>query len=165
MWTIRFCSDADFEAVLGLLAELWPGRRLDEASIRAVYGRALASETQFYLCAEDAGQTVGFCSVSVKSNLWQAGYLAHIDEFVVAERYRRKGIGRALLAAAVKLAASKNCVRIELDSGFHREEAHRFYESYGFEKRAYLFSKSVFNESPSGVPSIVHAKIEEGTSA
>ncbi len=162
MWTVRFCSEVDFDSVLALLGELWPGRQLDSGALHTAYGRALTSETQFYLCAENEGKVAGFCSLTLKNSLWQAGFLAHLDELIVAERHRRKGIGRALLAAAVELATSKNCARIELDSGFHREAAHRFYESQGFENRAYIFSKSLRNESPSDP---VHAKIGEETSA
>ena len=155
MGKIRACTEEDFGAVLVLLGELWPNRQLDAAALRSVYCRALASQAQFYLCAEGEGEVAGFCSLIVKNNLWQAGYLAHIDELVVAERRRRKGIGRALLGAAVDLAVSKGCARIELDSAFHRDAAHRFYESQGFENRAYLFSKSLRGASPAG-PRLFH---------
>jgi hypothetical protein len=30
---------------------------------------------------------------------------------------------------------------VELDSAFHRSQAHKFYQQEGFENRAYLFSK------------------------
>lgn len=36
--------------------------------------------------------------------------------------------------------------RVELDSGFQREKAHKFYENLGFEKSAYLFSYKLFRE-------------------
>jgi len=146
MWKIRPCTEEDFAAVLGLLGELWPGRRLDAAALHVVYSRSLASESQFYLCAEEEGAVIGFCSLSLKNNLWQAGDLAHIDELVVAQRQRRKGIGCALMTAAIKLAIESGCASIELDSAFHREDAHRFYESQGFENRAFLFSKSLRSE-------------------
>jgi len=165
MEKIRFCTEADFGAILGLLGELWPERHIDVAALHAVYSRALALETQFYLCAEEEGEVAGFCSLTLKNNLWQAGYLAHIDELVVTEQRRRKGLGRALLAAAIALAAEKACARIELDSGFHRQDAHRFYMSQGFENRAYLFSKSLRQPSPSGPPSAGHERIEQETSA
>jgi hypothetical protein len=33
--------------------------------------------------------------------------------------------------------------RLELDSAFHRTNAHAFYDKLGFEKRAYLFTKEI----------------------
>ena len=50
------------------------------------------------------------------------------------------------MTAAIKLAIESGCASIELDSAFHREDAHRFYESQGFENRAFLFSKSLRSE-------------------
>jgi GNAT superfamily N-acetyltransferase len=47
------------------------------------------------------------------------------------------------LQQLLSLAKQKGCRVIELDSAFHREEAHRFYEHLGFEKRAYLFTKTL----------------------
>jgi len=41
------------------------------------------------------------------------------------------------------IARQNNCKQIELDSSFHRKEAHQFYESIGFKSRAYLFTKQL----------------------
>ena len=129
-------------------------------ALHAVYSRALASETQFYLCAEDEGAVAGFCSLTLKNNLWQAGNLAHIDELVVEERQRRKGIGSALLDAAVKMAAGRGCASIELDSAFHRGDAHRFYESQGFENSGLSLFQSLRSELSLGTSFPIRAKIE-----
>ena len=52
-------------------------------------------------------------------------------------------LGTELLDAAIAAAKKKGCGRIELDSAFHREDSHKFYENIGFTKRAYLFSKEI----------------------
>jgi len=92
-------------------------------------------------CAVEGDRVIGFCSLTLKSNLWQAGYLGHIDELIVDEQHRGRGIGRSLLNAIIEAAVKNGCSRIELDSAFHRKDAHKFYETQGFENRAYLFSK------------------------
>lgn len=140
MWQIRHCTEADFEDVFELLKQLWPSKELSSTALRSVYERALA-EHQHYICAVDANRIVGFCSLTVKNSLWQGGYMAHVDELVVDEHYRGRGIGRALLAEAIRAAQRGGCSRIELDSAFHRTGAHEFYEAQGFENRAYLFSR------------------------
>ena len=59
---------------------------------------------------------------------------------VVADSsFRGKGVGCQLLSQLI-IAIEKKCKRVELDTAFHRKEAHRFYEQHGFENRAYLFS-------------------------
>jgi GNAT superfamily N-acetyltransferase len=62
---------------------------------------------------------------------------------IVDDSLRGKGIGSSLLEKAFDIAKLMGCKKIELDSGFPREKAHKFYEKIGFEKRAYLFSRDV----------------------
>jgi GNAT superfamily N-acetyltransferase len=138
---IRQCRPEDFEGVLRLLVQLWSNESLDPNRIRPVFDRALESDRQIYLCATIRGQVVGFGSLTIKNNLWQQGYLANVDELVVEAEQRGRGIGKELLEHLVDLASQRGCRRIELDSSFHREQAHQFYEAQGFQKRAYLFSK------------------------
>jgi GNAT superfamily N-acetyltransferase len=66
-----------------------------------------------------------------------------IDELVVDQNHRSRGIGGLLLQQLISIARSKGCRRIELDSALRREEAHRFYERHGFKNRAFLFSKPI----------------------
>jgi RimJ/RimL family protein N-acetyltransferase len=138
---VRPCRAEDFDAVLALLRQLWPDAALDATALRAVYDRALLSDAQAYLCAVSGARVIGFGSLTVKNNLWQAGPLGHIDELVVDTEWRGRGIGTRLLEELAVLARRKGCRRVELDSALHREAAHRLYERHGFEKRGYLFSK------------------------
>lgn len=141
MIQIRPCRAEDFDGVVRLLGQLWPGKPLNPAALRVVYDRALASEAQVYLCAVSGNSVVGFGSVTVKNNLWHEGCAANIDELVVDSEFRGQGIGTQLLEELVAIARKWRCGRVELDSAFHRKEAHQFYEKHGFENRAYLFSK------------------------
>ena len=81
-----------------------------------------------YVCAVEDGDVVGFGSLIIKNNLWQAGYLAHIDELIVSKERRGLGIGSALLAAVIAIAKEAGCSRVELDSAYHRSAAHEFYQ-------------------------------------
>ena len=140
MIQIRECSSADFDEVVMLLHQLWPDKPLNTQSLRLVYDHALSSENQKYLCAVENNKVIGFGSLIIKNNLWQEGNLGHIDELVVDTDFRGRGVGRQLLSQLIQLAKERKCRRVELDTAFHRKEAHRFYEQQGFENRAYLFS-------------------------
>jgi len=141
MANIRECTPGDFEQILPLLQQLWPQKALCQDRLRLVFERGLASDAQTYLCAVEGDHIVGFCSMTIKNNLWQEGFLAHLDELVVNRAHRGCGLGSQLLEAMILLAKERGCARVELDSAFHRTEAHAFYERQGFENRAYLFSK------------------------
>src|SRR5215472_6473786 len=133
MFQIRQCRPEDFEAVVPLLRQLWPEKQLDPTTLQTVFARALASETQAYFCATtNAQQLVAFGSLTLKNNLWHEGCLGHIDELVVDSHYRGRGIGTQLLTQLVTFAGQKGCRRVELDSAFHRLEAHEFYKRHGF---------------------------------
>jgi GNAT superfamily N-acetyltransferase len=141
MAEIRECREEDFEQILPLLQQLWPAKTLNHDHLRVVYERGRRSDLQHYICAVESGRIAGFCSLTLKNNLWQEGYLAHVDELIVNHADRGRGIGSQLLEAIIAYAVERSCMRVELDTAFHRTEAHAFYERQGFENRAYLFSK------------------------
>jgi len=137
----RECRAEDFDSVVVLLGQLWPGKQLDPVALRRVYDRSLASDQQLYLCVESGKRVVGFGSLSIKSNLWSEALVGYVDEMVVDEAHRGRGIGKQILDCLILWARERGCNRIELDSAFHRKDAHAFYERQGFQSRAYLYSK------------------------
>jgi len=140
---IRSATPEDFGRICELLQQLWPEKKIDKGGLKTVMIRALRSSQDIYLCAEFDGTIAGFCSLAVKNSLWQEANIGIISEMVVDEAFRKRGIGTALLGTIIDTARQRGCRRIELDSAFHREAAHRFYAKAGFEKRAYLFSKEL----------------------
>ncbi|MBE0601181.1 MAG: GNAT family N-acetyltransferase, partial [Firmicutes bacterium] len=68
------------------------------------------------------------------------GRIAYVYALVVDEAHRGQGYGKQLILAALELSRRQGLKRMELDSAFHRLQAHQFYENLGFEKRAFLFS-------------------------
>jgi GNAT superfamily N-acetyltransferase len=51
-----------------------------------------------------------------------------VEDLAVHPRRRSSGIGRQLLVAAMEWARARGASHLELDSGFARVDAHRFYE-------------------------------------
>lgn len=143
---IRSCSLSDFSDVVRLFRQLWPDIEPDVNALQTVYADALSSPVQKLIVGTMDEKVVGFCSLTIKNNFWQAGRLGNVDELVVDEHYRGKGIGKELMRHIQQLASDHQCKRVELDSSFHRQEAHRFYESIGFKRRAYLFTKELNND-------------------
>lgn len=142
-FNIREAELTDFNSVFLLLRQLWPNLDLNYEELEEVFRRAVNSDNQWLIVVNLENQIIGFCSLSIKNSLWQTGSLGHIDELVVDEKQRGKGFGRALIRAVTDIARKNGCKRIELDSAFHRQKAHDFYESLGFENRAYKFSKKL----------------------
>jgi GNAT superfamily N-acetyltransferase len=60
---------------------------------------------------------------------------ARLDEVVVDEAARGRGIGEALVNAALDVARNKGAQIAELQSGLQREAANRLYPRMGFKRR------------------------------
>ncbi|HEX2946380.1 MAG TPA: GNAT family N-acetyltransferase [Clostridia bacterium] len=140
---IRDTKTEDFNDVMVLFGQLWPNKELHPEDMSVVYKRGIQSETDKYICAEENGKVIGFCALAIVNNFWQEGRIAYCYSMVVDETYRGCGIGKSILEKAFVTAKVLGCKKLELDSGFQREGAHKFYEKMGFEKRAYLFSKQL----------------------
>ncbi len=57
----------------------------------------------------------------------------YIEDFVVDQQFRGRGIGTSLLKAAIDLARKNNCHTVHLTSASHRTEANRLYHQFGFQ--------------------------------
>jgi GNAT superfamily N-acetyltransferase len=96
-----------------------------------------------YVCyfAESAGEIVGTLSLNVFPVLSGAMRPEAIAEAVVVRpSYRGRGLGRAMMLAAMALAAQKGAYKLALSSNLRRLDAHRFYDGMGFTRHGYSFS-------------------------
>jgi ribosomal protein S18 acetylase RimI-like enzyme len=132
-----------FLGIISLLRQLWKDKELNERRLGEVFESGLSSGFQEFRIAMRNDKIVGFVSLTIRNSLWQEGYLGHIDELVVDERFRGNGVGTRLLDEMMKVSKKRSCKKIELDSAFHRKKAHTFYESKGFKNRAFVFSKDL----------------------
>jgi len=61
----------------------------------------------------------------------------------ILSRMRLRGIGRALIAAAEEDFAQRGIKRVALNTRLAREDAHKFYESLGYERNGWRFVKQL----------------------
>lgn len=134
---IRPAEAGDLERLVHLLelGSLVAGK--EHSAQLAPYAAALAEIAQgpgALLVAELDGDVVGVCQLIVFRHLQSRGALcAELESVHVHPDYRRRGIGHRLVEAAIQQARGLGCYRVQLTSNLARSEAHRFYESLGFE--------------------------------
>lgn len=83
--------------------------------------------------AKEGTQIVGMATLILM--IAPNGKRAKVEDVVVDEKYRGKGIGEKISKKLVAIAKSKKVRRIELTTGQRRIAAHRLYEKIGFKKK------------------------------
>jgi ribosomal protein S18 acetylase RimI-like enzyme len=89
------------------------------------------------------GEVVGFVSCHIVPLIHQSGNLCRITALVVADGFRNSSIGRKLMNAVERYAQTRRCIKIEVTSGQHRSQAHRFYGRLGYREVSRRFLKDL----------------------
>ena len=71
------------------------------------------------------------------------GRKLYVDDLVTDDTKRSTGVGKFLLDVLTIEARGRNCQTIDLDSGTHRTDAHRFYFRERMVVKAFCFTKSL----------------------
>lgn len=130
----------DFDLAFNYIVKLWTYNTYDKEVIRKVYREVLENEDNFAFFIYNDGEAKGFCHGAYFNTFWLSGETCYISSIISNVEERGKGYGRRLMDHAKELAEARGCKGIVLDSGIPREEAHRFYEIYGFEKSAFCYT-------------------------
>ena len=82
---------------------------------------------------DESGEIVGILSLTVYRV--PTGLRSIVEDVVVDEKMRRRGIGEALVRHAIDLARDAGVNGVSLTSNPQREAANQLYQSMGFERR------------------------------
>jgi GNAT superfamily N-acetyltransferase len=86
-------------------------------------------------------RVVGMVSVWLGHAIEFDGWYGRITALAVDESVRRQGVGRALVEYTEQWLRAQHAVMVTLTSGAHRREAHKFYESLGYDGNGVRFKK------------------------
>lgn len=139
MATVRPARETDLEAAMPLLTRLLG----EEAKIDGVpvarspraheaFRRVVGGDRGAAFVAEDGDGILGLITVSYNLATRFGGDYAEIEELIVNERARGKGVGAALVTAAIDAARNRGCADIGLYALEHNVP---FYEKLGFAYR------------------------------
>jgi ribosomal protein S18 acetylase RimI-like enzyme len=136
---IRDARPEDAEALARLLGQLGYPAEVDDVARRVE--RMAKSDGDRLVVAELDSQVVGLAGVHVSLSVEYDDPAAKLSAIVVDERHRRRGIGEALVEAAVAEARARGCCLIFLTTAERRADAHAFYARLGFEETGRRFVK------------------------
>jgi N-acetylglutamate synthase-like GNAT family acetyltransferase len=140
--SIRLAEESDEASVYELVTALM-AVSLDRKSFQDVFAQNLRDDNVLYYIAERDGFVIGFASLHIEPQLHHAGLVGEIQELIVHETVRDKGIGAQLVSRLEQEAEKRGCVSIEVTTKNFRVDAQRFYEQVGFKRTHVNFTKDV----------------------
>lgn len=138
--TIRPATADDADAIATLFTD--EGYPAGPSDIVIRLGR-FAGDAARVLVAEHDGSLLGFIAIHAIPRFEHDDHIVRILALVVDAGARERGVGRALMAEAERVAADLGAAFLEITAGHHRPEARRLYESLGYDASvaAYLRKK------------------------
>ena len=138
---LRKAIFADLAGVLALNRHLSPDDpELSTEQARPAWDALLSSPMSSVIVA-DAGEVIASgCVLVIVPNLTRgARPFAVIENVVTDPRFRKQGLGTAVLQFAMAAAWAQGCYKVMLSSGRTDESTLRFYEKAGFERGGKTF--------------------------
>jgi len=130
-YTLRSARLSDAEALAGLVSELGYPTSSMEMRVRL---QAILEDADYEPIVALVGErVVGLVGTRLGPVYEADGLQGQIMALVVAGGFRRLGIGRALMQAAIENLETRGAASTIVNTGNQRAGAHAFYEALGFE--------------------------------
>ena len=135
MARVRRIVESDFEAVHRLLDQLMPAA----LELRqAIWSATLAQNDYAAWLAEIDGQAAGFVDLYLFPDVGHGRAIGLVNNLVVDSRFRRRGLGEALLKEATAYCRRRDAVELHVWTEADNTPALNLYERVGFTRRAVL---------------------------
>ena len=118
-----------FSAFEKLLSQLSDNIKLTKENLSEV----INSKDTYIFVAEEDGEIIGI--LTLITYLIPSGRKSWIEDVVVNNNIRGKGIGRKLVQHAIDHASAMGITKIDLTSSFERVATNELYQKMGFKKR------------------------------
>jgi len=139
--TIRAAAMNDAAALARLMCEL--GYETTKSEMETRMERIAADERYRTFVAVCDGNVCGMIGTITALSFEHNDPGGRILALATLSTKRRHGIGRALIETAEKDFAQRGIRRIALNTRLAREDAHKFYESLGYERNGFRFTKDL----------------------
>jgi GNAT superfamily N-acetyltransferase len=93
-------------------------------------------DAEYLLACGDDGRPAGVAQIRYRLSVWTGSEDCWIEDVYVDEAARGRGIGRALVADALRRARERGCGRAELDVDTVNAPARALYGSLGFRDKS-----------------------------
>jgi aminoglycoside 6'-N-acetyltransferase I len=137
--SVRPARPSDHDALVSMRTALWPDGSAEDhgRELTAILeGKPPVTLPLEILVAATDDEVVGFLEVDLRSHADGCNPeqpVGYIEGWYVTEDYRRRGVAKKLLAAAVDWARKRGCGEMASDTWIDNEVSQRVHESLGYE--------------------------------
>lgn len=143
---VRDAALSDAAQVAGLITQLGYPTLPDEMAQRLT--GLLADPGYATFVAEHDSSIIGVAGGAMARYYEKNGLYARLVVLVVSDKSRGRGVGASLVRAIEHWAVERGTVEILVNSGAHRVDAHRFYESHGYRQTGIRLVKDLTPDLP-----------------
>lgn len=144
---IRRLKEEDLPALARLYEQFW-NEESNVQEMRHKYQELKDDSRYVTLCAIVDGAVVGSATGIICDELYgECRPFLVMEDLVVDRRYRRQGIGSALVVEIEKHASEYGCSQIQFLTETSRKDALLFYRSLGYDAKTHVGFKKTLNKS------------------
>lgn len=137
MSSIRKAQISDEDVVFSLAVDFPAPTPIDRAMFQDMWRRKLSDSNSYIGVAEVDETVVGYVSGYAHATFYANGPTAWVDEILVREDMRGRGVGRRLMAEFARWSEEQGCKLI----GLSTRGALEFYRALGYEGSATYYKK------------------------
>lgn len=144
---VRFANQKDFKSFYELLIQLSENvlikHGLDNSVIEKNIMNVLGNDENSIMVAVKNKRIVGMLYATTHQSLLHAHPSALIEELIIHQDFRGKGIGSALMRKYFEYAKDKGYCEIEVSTEITNKKAIHYYKKCGFEEVGILMEKEI----------------------
>ena len=127
--SIKEIAPTNLASIIPLVAQL-----NKNVSLKVLKQRLKLMQTKDFHClgAYQKDKLIGVAGYWIGFRFWCGKYI-DIDNFVIDEKHRNKGIGKLLMKRLAQIAKDENCEISVLDTYTQNHKSHKFYHQENFQ--------------------------------
>lgn len=134
---IERLNEDDLSPLSEIFQQFW-GEKSSLEKMKTTFSRLITNSAYVLLAAKQNNQLIGFAMGVICEELYgDCKPFMVVEDLIVDKHRRRKGAGSALMRELEKYATGHDCCQIIFVTEADRRDAHRFYNSLGYEFEPY----------------------------
>jgi GNAT superfamily N-acetyltransferase len=139
---INIASENDFGQIKSLVIQLQNDiggiEKTETKTIQKNLEELFYSPSSHMLVARDGKNLIGFVNFFIRKTILHESSSGLIDELIISDEYRGKGIGRRLISEVIQHCRDLGCSELEVSTMISNQKARNFYRECGFNEEAVL---------------------------